>query len=96
MKLLLGKEKSALQFKLDTGAQVNVTPLQKFKQMKLKDIKFERTNTKLTGYGGTNLKMKGKFSYSAATKILKLLELSMLSTLTHLQFWVYKVVLIWA
>ena len=41
VKLLLRKEKRALQFKLDTGAQENVIPLQKFKQMKLKDIKLE-------------------------------------------------------
>ena len=60
VKLLLGEEKSALQFKLDMGAQVNVMPLEKFKQMKLKDIKLEHINTKLTGYGGTKLKVKGK------------------------------------
>ena len=68
VKLLLGKEKTALQFKLDTGAQVNVIPLQKFKQMKLKDIKLEHTNTKLTGYGGTKLKVKGKCSLQCCYK----------------------------
>ena len=68
VKLLLGKEKTVLQFKLDTGAQVNVIPLQKFKQMKLKDIKLEHTNTKLTGYGGTKLNVKGKCSLQCCYK----------------------------
>ena len=36
VKLLLGKEKSSLQFKLDAGAHINVIPLHKFKQLKLK------------------------------------------------------------
>ena len=68
VKLLLCKEKSTLEFKLDTSAQVNVIPLQKFKQLKLKGIKLEHINTKLTGYGGTKLKVKGKCSLQCCYK----------------------------
>ena len=42
------------------GAQVNVIPLKKFRQMNMKKINFNPTNTKLTGYGGMILKVKGK------------------------------------
>ena len=45
-------------FKLDTGAQVNVLPFQKFK--KLGNITLNPTRAKLTSYAGTSLKVKGK------------------------------------
>ena len=40
--------------------------------MKLKDIKLEHTNTKLTGYGGTKLKVKGKCSLQCFYKNSKI------------------------
>ena len=58
--LLLGNQNCEVKFKLDTGAQVNVIPLKKFRQMNMKETNFNPTNIKLTGYGGMRLKVKGK------------------------------------
>ena len=73
--LLLGNKKSALKFKLDTGAQVNIIPAKLFKNMNLPEAKVHSTNTKLTGYGGLNLKVKGtcdiKCSYKDAENVSK-------------------------
>ena len=57
---LLGNQNCEVKFKLDTGAQVNVIPLKKFRQMNKKESNFNPTNTKLTGYGGMRLKVKVK------------------------------------
>ena len=57
--LLLGEQKSQLKFKLDTGAQVNIIPEKWFKKLKLPEARVHSTTTRLTGYGGLNLKVKG-------------------------------------
>ena len=48
---------------LDTGAQVNVLPVQVFNQIKQKNTgPLQATNTRETGYGGHQLSVLGKYS----------------------------------
>lgn len=49
-----------VQFKIDTGAQVNILPLSIYK--KLSNVKLSKTSTSLTSYSGDKLKVKGKCS----------------------------------
>ena len=74
--LLLGNQNCEVKFKLDTGAQVNVIPLKKFRQMNMKEINFNPTNTKLTGYGG--MRLKASVMCSAGTMIQDVLQVSIL------------------
>ena len=45
-----------IEVMLDSGARCNVMPDSKLKNLKLKDIKVEKTNVKLTAYGGQRKK----------------------------------------
>ncbi|CAC5421269.1 unnamed protein product [Mytilus coruscus] len=47
-----------VQFKIDTGAQVNILPLSIYK--KLSNLKLSKTSTSLTSYSGDKLKVVGK------------------------------------
>ncbi|CAC5408403.1 unnamed protein product [Mytilus coruscus] len=49
-----------VQFKIDTGAQVNILPLSIYK--KLSNVKLSKTSTSLTSYSGDKLKVVGKCS----------------------------------
>ncbi|VDI62424.1 Hypothetical predicted protein, partial [Mytilus galloprovincialis] len=49
-----------VQFKIDTGAQVNILPLSIYK--KLSNVKLSKTSTSLTSYSGDKLKVIGKCS----------------------------------
>ncbi|CAC5418952.1 unnamed protein product [Mytilus coruscus] len=49
-----------VQFKIDTGAQVNILPLSIYK--KLSKVKLSKTFTSLTSYSGDKLKVVGKCS----------------------------------
>ena len=54
------KIKNKVKVKLDTGAEVNVVPLQISKQIETKGVHTRKTATKLCGYGGTNIPVVGK------------------------------------
>lgn len=47
-------------FKLDTGADVNIIPLNKLKQLNVTESELTRTSIKLHGYSGSELKVVGK------------------------------------
>ena len=49
-----------VKVKLDTGAEVNVMLMRVFKQIEDGHVKMKRTKTKLCGYGGTSIPVKGK------------------------------------
>lgn len=49
-----------VQFKIDTGAQVNILPLSIYK--KVSNVKLSKTSTSLTSYSGDKLKVIGKCS----------------------------------
>ena len=51
-------KKKEINFKLDTGAQVNVIPHKLWKKMNCK-VPVRKTNTKLTSYSGDALEVKG-------------------------------------
>ncbi|CAC5393321.1 unnamed protein product [Mytilus coruscus] len=53
-------EGKTVQFKIDTGAQVNILPLSIYK--KLSNVKLSKTSTSLTSYSGDKLKVVGKCS----------------------------------
>jgi len=46
--------------KLDTDAQCNVIPLQKFKQLKLRDVVLKPSDVNLSNYNGSNINVVGK------------------------------------
>ncbi|CAC5398679.1 unnamed protein product [Mytilus coruscus] len=57
-----------VQFKIDTGAQVNILPLSIYK--KLSNVKLSKTSTSLTSYSGDKLKVVGKCSLHLKDKKL--------------------------
>ena len=48
--------------KLDTRAEVNVMPLQIYKQIETEGVQMMKTSTKLCGYEGTNIPVVGKIT----------------------------------
>ncbi|CAK1583539.1 unnamed protein product [Parnassius mnemosyne] len=52
----------SINFKLDTGADVNILPLYYLPQIGVSDKDLLKTNTKLSGYSGTAIKVVGKIT----------------------------------
>ena len=50
-----------IEVKLDSGARCNVMPDSKLKNLNIKNIKVEKTNVKLSAYGGQRIKVIGKY-----------------------------------
>ncbi|XP_048000292.1 uncharacterized protein LOC125237342 [Leguminivora glycinivorella] len=56
--ILIGN--TAVSFKLDTGADVNVLPHRFLSRIGIKDVELIQTRTKLTGYSGDPIRVVGK------------------------------------
>ena len=56
-----------ITFKLDTGAEANVIPIEVFNQLTNRP-KVHPTKTKLTAYGGTTIKLLGKCTLQYTSK----------------------------
>jgi len=61
-----GNKKTPINFKLDTGAQVNVIPFYVFQQLGRNDL--ESTSQRLFGYGGKPLKVDGTCTLACSYK----------------------------
>ena len=57
--LEIGTQGTELKFKLDTGAQVNIIPLNKYRSL-TSECELQR---RLTSYGGEQLPVKGTFTF---------------------------------
>ena len=66
MNIEVGQYNEAVSFKLDTGAQVNVFPLEPFLTLKCDNL--EETTQEVCGYGGKPLKVEGKCTLSCQYK----------------------------
>ena len=74
----VGQYNEEVSFKLDTGVQVNVIPLELFLKLKCDNLE----ETTLCGYGGKPLKVEGKCALSCQYKQRKkILEFCVVSTL---------------
>lgn len=82
--LELGPQAKKVSFKLDTGAQVNILPASRFKNLfGTTGIKF--TTRRLTGYGGEPLDVKGTCQLNCRYKdMAALLEFYIVNTCEHM------------
>ena len=65
----LDVEGHSIKFKVDTGSQVNILPLNVYKNLKVKDT-LTKCTTRLTSYSGENLRVKGRSCLSCQNKLI--------------------------
>lgn len=70
--ILVGTNKSAVRFKLDTGASTNVIPTSVYKKLKIQHT-LQPSSRPLYGYGGEQLAVQGKCNVNCQYKDIKLL-----------------------
>uniref|UniRef100_A0A674EBM2 Gypsy retrotransposon integrase-like protein 1 n=1 Tax=Salmo trutta TaxID=8032 RepID=A0A674EBM2_SALTR len=63
----IGTQGTKLKFKLDTGAQVNIIPLNKYRSL-TSECELQPTMRRLTGYGGEQLPVKGTCTFKCKYK----------------------------
>ena len=56
-----------IKFKVDTGSQVNILPLNVYENLNTKSV-MSKSSTTLTSYSGENLKVKGHTCLSCQSK----------------------------
>ena len=86
--VLLESNSSDINYKIDTGAQVNVLPKNDFVKL-LRRPKLKPTKIKLTTYNGQESQLKANAFFRSLTKSTKPFPFFLLLwTLKVLQFWV--------
>jgi hypothetical protein len=63
----IGTQGTELKFKLDTGAQVNIIPTNKYRSL-TSECKLQPTMRRLTGYGVEQLPVKGRCTFKCKYK----------------------------